>query len=123
MIKTLASILEAGEAERLATGFGFTEGPLWHPDGTALYYRIGDAVMAVSVEMDPTFSVGVPEVLFTGSFWSSDQSRPNYDIHPDGQRFLMMRAGIERGDSAESSSIIVVQNWLTELERLAPTND
>jgi gluconolactonase len=29
----LAGLLEAGEAERLATGFTFTEGPLWHPDG------------------------------------------------------------------------------------------
>ena len=29
----LSSVLETLEAERLATGFGFTEGPLWHPDG------------------------------------------------------------------------------------------
>src|SRR5262245_44261434 len=33
MIDALAGILETREAERLATGFGFTEGPLWHPDG------------------------------------------------------------------------------------------
>jgi gluconolactonase len=26
-------VLETTEAERLATGFIFTEGPLWHPDG------------------------------------------------------------------------------------------
>jgi gluconolactonase len=29
----LPDILETTEAERLATGFKFTEGPLWHPDG------------------------------------------------------------------------------------------
>jgi gluconolactonase len=29
----LPDILETAEAERLATGFVFTEGPLWHPDG------------------------------------------------------------------------------------------
>ena len=29
----LPDILETAEAERLATGFIFTEGPLWHPDG------------------------------------------------------------------------------------------
>ena len=33
MADALAGILETREAERLATGFGFTEGPLWHPDG------------------------------------------------------------------------------------------
>jgi len=29
----LPEVLETAEAERLATGFIFTEGPLWHPDG------------------------------------------------------------------------------------------
>jgi gluconolactonase len=35
----LPDILETTEAERLATGFTFTEGPLWHPDG---YYYFVD---------------------------------------------------------------------------------
>ena len=34
----LSDILESTEAERLATGFVFTEGPLWHPDG--FYYFV-----------------------------------------------------------------------------------
>jgi gluconolactonase len=34
----LTAILEATEATRLATGFVFTEGPLWHPDG--FYYFV-----------------------------------------------------------------------------------
>src|SRR5262249_25711296 len=34
----LAAILETRETERLATGFVFTEGPLWHPDG--FYYFV-----------------------------------------------------------------------------------
>ncbi|HEX6986918.1 MAG TPA: SMP-30/gluconolactonase/LRE family protein [Planctomycetaceae bacterium] len=34
----LSQILETSEAERLATGFVFTEGPLWHPDG--FYYFV-----------------------------------------------------------------------------------
>ena len=29
----LPDVLETTQAERLATGFKFTEGPLWHPDG------------------------------------------------------------------------------------------
>jgi gluconolactonase len=32
-VNDLPDILETTEAERLATGFVFTEGPLWHPDG------------------------------------------------------------------------------------------
>ena len=34
----LPDVLETVEAERLATGFVFTEGPLWHPDG--FYYFV-----------------------------------------------------------------------------------
>jgi gluconolactonase len=30
---TLSDILETGTLEKVATGFLFTEGPLWHPDG------------------------------------------------------------------------------------------
>jgi sugar lactone lactonase YvrE len=33
MTDTLASLFESTQAERWATGFEFTEGPLWHPDG------------------------------------------------------------------------------------------
>lgn len=38
MDDALSTILETREAERLATGFVFTEGPLWHPDG--FYYFV-----------------------------------------------------------------------------------
>jgi gluconolactonase len=38
MPDALSDILEPGEAERLATGFVFTEGPLYHPDG--FYYFV-----------------------------------------------------------------------------------
>jgi len=34
---TQLSDIVAGEVERLATGFAFTEGPLWHPDGFWLF--------------------------------------------------------------------------------------
>jgi gluconolactonase len=36
--ESLATVLESPAAERLATGFAFTEGPLWHPDG--FYYFV-----------------------------------------------------------------------------------
>ncbi len=38
MADALSTILETAQAERLATGFVFTEGPLWHPDG--FYYFV-----------------------------------------------------------------------------------
>jgi gluconolactonase len=38
MADALSALLETTRAEQLATGFGFTEGPLWHPDG--FYYFV-----------------------------------------------------------------------------------
>ena len=38
MSDALAGIVESKEAQRLATGFVFTEGPVWHPDG--FYYFV-----------------------------------------------------------------------------------
>jgi hypothetical protein len=40
----------------------------------------------------------------------------NYDISPDGQRFLLVKPSAER-DSAPSA-LMVVQNWGEELKRL-----
>ncbi len=40
MADRLSEIIESPEAERLATGFVFTEGPLWHPDGYLLFVDI-----------------------------------------------------------------------------------
>jgi sugar lactone lactonase YvrE len=37
MNAALSTILDSPTVERVATGFGFTEGPLWHPDGV-LYF-------------------------------------------------------------------------------------
>src|SRR6266436_6468236 len=40
MPTTLSDIVASSQAERLATGFVFTEGPLWHPAGYLLFVDI-----------------------------------------------------------------------------------
>jgi len=93
--------------------------PVWSPDGTELFYRNGDRMMAVSVQKDPAFRRGRPEVLFEGAYASSRfvAGYPYYDISPDGQRFLM----IKEETAQEAGQINVVLNWFEELKRLVPT--
>src|SRR5438105_2124403 len=55
----LETILDSTEAERLATGFVFTEGPLWHPDG---FYYFVDVRKSVLYRMMPSRT---PEVVRT----------------------------------------------------------
>lgn len=40
MDERLTTIVESSEAECLATGFVFTEGPMWHPDGYWLFVDV-----------------------------------------------------------------------------------
>ena len=82
--------------------------PVWSPTGDELFYRNGDKMMAVSIQTEPVLSVGEPRVLFEGSY-RANQRIPqvqNYDISPDGQRFLMIR------DDTEPAQIRVVPNWI-----------
>ena len=46
----LDAVLETTNAERLATGFVFTEGPLWHPDG---YYYFADVRASMFYRLRP----------------------------------------------------------------------
>jgi gluconolactonase len=45
MADALSSILETRKAARLATGFVFTEGPLWHPDGFYYFVDVRSSVL------------------------------------------------------------------------------
>ena len=49
--------------------------------------------MAVEVKTEPTFSFGKPKVLFSGRkyFETMTSNGIPYDVHPDGQRFHMMK--------------------------------
>jgi len=93
------------------------EQPLWAPDGSELFYRNGDALMAVQIETDPSFDPGTPEVLFEG-YPVIIQGGRDYDTF-DAERFLMMKQVEDRSVSAE---ILVVENWFEELRRMAPAD-
>jgi len=45
MTDALSTLLETAEAQRLATGFVFTEGPLWHPDGFYYFVDVRSSVL------------------------------------------------------------------------------
>ncbi|MDA2924864.1 hypothetical protein MYX65_09460, partial [Acidobacteria bacterium AH-259-L09] len=55
---------------------------------------VRDKMMAVSIQTEPTLKVGTPRLLFEGEYsYSSPAWTSNYDISPDGQRFLMLKEG------------------------------
>jgi serine/threonine protein kinase len=88
--------------------------PVWNPTGRELFYRMGNRMMAVPVTLQPEFSASKPVVLFEGPWLQAMSSIPNYDVSPDGQRFLMLKAADEDQGARQ---IVVVQNWLEELKK------
>jgi eukaryotic-like serine/threonine-protein kinase len=99
--------------------------PVWRKDGRELFYLEGSPqngplnvrVMAVPVTTTPTFSVGAAHLLFEGPFRVDGPFR-GYDVTPDGQRFLMVRA-VEQ-PPARITHMVLVQNWTEELKAKAP---
>jgi serine/threonine-protein kinase len=96
--------------------------PLWSPDGRKLYYRSGDAVMAVSVETESALKFGKPEILFRGPYTpSSGREGHPWDISPDGKRFLMMKeSGATTAAEMGPRRINIVLNWFEELKQRLP---
>jgi len=97
-----------------------TEGggePVWNPKGRELFYRAGNKMMAVDVATEGVFSAGKPKVLFEGTYVPTPRSFPDYDVSPDGQRFLMLKAA----EQATPAQINVVLNWFEELKQKVPT--
>jgi Tol biopolymer transport system component len=94
--------------------------PRWSRDGREVFYRNGDAMMAVAVETAPTFRVaGIPKELFRGNYFS--QYGHQWDLSRDGKRFLMIKepeAAASTGSGPRKINIVV--NWFEELKRLAP---
>ena len=88
--------------------------PVWSHDGTELFYRSGDKIMAVGVETVPTFAAGKPQPLFQGRY-VRDLFYRDYDVAADG-RFLMVKTPEEH----VTRQVNIILNWFEELERLAP---
>jgi serine/threonine-protein kinase len=92
---------------------GGTE-PTWARGTGELFYRQGDAIMAVEVKTAPALQVGKPRPLFAGHYSSMGGVFAKYDVTADGQRFLMVRSGHQEA----ATRINVVINWFEEVKRL-----
>ena len=77
-------------------------------------------MMRVPVRTEATFVAGAPEVLFEGRYLF--HRARNYDISPDGARFLMVKNAVE-DEGLNRQHLVLVQNFAEELKRLVPTDN
>ena len=97
---------DGGQRQTVSSGGG--SDPLWAGDGSELYFRRGNSIMAVLVRTNPRFQVLGPAVeLFSGPYDFTQTG--NWTLGP-GARFLMIKA-----DPTTTTRFQVVLSWFTEL--------
>ena len=80
--------------------------PVWATNGRELFYHNGDSLMVARVESSDRFQVLSRELLFRADFVMY-----GFDVHPDGNSFVMTR-----DEEATKNEIVIVFNWFEELK-------
>ena len=101
-------LAEGSGRTRVSTGGGAE--PRWAHSGRELFFRNGDSVYVVAVTPGLEFRAGAPRALFGGRFVTGNVT--NWDISPDGQRFVLVRSSDAAGPGLPMN---VVLNWFDHL--------
>src|SRR5262249_5801466 len=108
-----------GEKIRISTEGG--RSPVWGRNGRELFFIRGspqmNQVMVVDIDATTGFRASKPRLLFEGPYLSTTGLN-NYDITPDGRRFIMERAA--GNPEPPFTQMHVILNWLEELKQRVP---
>jgi len=105
---------------QVSTGGGMRA--VWGRNGRELFF-VDPANMLTAVPVQTsgaTFVMGNPAKLFETAFAVTLNAPRDYDVAPNGQRFLMINESLARDRNAMPAGMVVVQNWTEELKRLVP---
>ena len=75
-------------------------------------------MMVAEIQRTPELQPQKSRVLFEGKFSLFARSGPTYSLHPDGERFLMLKDVVP-----DPAPIEITVNWFEELKRLVPTEN
>jgi len=105
---------------QISTGGGLY--PKWSRNGKELFYRTLDSkIMAVTYTASgDSFHADKPQLWSPGQFTERGLGDHNFDLHPDGKRFAVLKApGTEQAAAVNKVSFIF--NFFDELRREVPT--
>jgi len=99
-----------GKIKRLASrGRGYE--PRWSRSGRELFFESVGRLMVVDVGSGDDIEVGEPRALFSLAGYRRARNRPQYDVAPGDQRFLM----IKDPPLPAIPSVVYVEHWFPEL--------
>ena len=103
------SFPEAGHRVQVSVEGGHDA--VWARSGRELFYRKAGRLYAVPIVRAEPLSFGEPRLLFEGPYMDLGGAA-NYDVTPDGQRFLMVKVSDEE---QRPTRLEVVLNWFEDL--------
>jgi Tol biopolymer transport system component len=104
---------------QISTGGGLL--PKWSRNGKELFYRTVDSkIMAVTYTASgDSFHADKPQLWSPGQFFERGFGVYNFDLHPDGKRFAVLKApGTEQAAAVNKVSFIF--NFFDEIRRKLP---
>ena len=116
-----------GPGAEITISAGGGQEPVWAPSGKELFYRHDGKMLVVRIdETASSLTVGAPARLFDDSFrldtGGANGGMANYDIAPDGKRFVMIEE--PKATNSQGNQLVrvnVVLNWIDDLKRRVPT--
>jgi eukaryotic-like serine/threonine-protein kinase len=103
---------EAGGGRRWAVSTGEGREPMWSRDGRQVYFRQGTQFFVADVQPGPQFAASRPRPLFQVPLAVESTSLANYDVAPDGSRFVAVQASPKKEPARE---VVYVPDWADEL--------
>jgi hypothetical protein len=116
-----------GPGSEVTISVGGGREPVWGPSGRELFYRQDRKLLVVKIDETATsLNVGAPTRVFDDPYrldtGGSQGGMANYDISPDGKRFVFVEEPQTTNAAAQPvGRLQVVLNWLDELKRRVPT--
>lgn len=87
-----------GSGRRTLISINGGQHPEWRGDGRELFFYGENALQSVAIRTEPEFQAGTPTVLF------ERPSLHDYDVTPDGQRFLVIERDFTSFPTKSTSS-------------------
>jgi len=107
-----------GSKSQISTGGGGF--PKWSHNGKEIFYRTADGkiMVATYTTFADSFKADKPWLWSPGQFTAST-TRTNYDLHPDGKRFAVLKAP-GTGEAPKVDKITFILDFFDELRRKVP---
>ena len=100
---------KAGDGIAISTDGG--REPRWSASGREIFYRTDSQMVAARVHAAAPIRVESRQSLFDDRPYDSWIDGAEYDVHPDGEHFVMVRRAPQRRD------VVVIINWFDSVGR------